>query len=251
MKRLRSKLTYSNVMVTVLAFVVLGGGTAFAATQMLPKNSVGSRQLKKGAVTPAKLSKAAKTTLTGPAGATGPKGATGPAGPTGPKGTPDTSDFFTKTESDGRFLAKGATAADSEKLGGLPPGDYVQGTGRMVSGRVVVPVGSSTSLLELGFAHIEAVCKPGAIPVLRLVAELPLENVVYSLTNFGGTTEVETANALGSGSFLEATHTVTSPQSVTWQASYNDGSDQTATAWTTGQDEGGTCVFIGQALTTL
>ena len=28
MQRLRGKLTYSNVMVTVLAFVVLGGGTA-------------------------------------------------------------------------------------------------------------------------------------------------------------------------------------------------------------------------------
>ena len=30
-QRLRSSLTYANVMVTILAFVVLGGGTAFAA----------------------------------------------------------------------------------------------------------------------------------------------------------------------------------------------------------------------------
>ena len=46
--RVRGKLTYSNVMVTILAFVVLGGG-AYAANQ-LPKNSVGSPQIKKNAV---------------------------------------------------------------------------------------------------------------------------------------------------------------------------------------------------------
>lgn len=83
MKRLRSKLTYSNVMVTVLAFLVLAGGSAFAASEMLPKASVGTKQLAKESVTPAKLSKASKATLTGPKGATG---ATGPAGPQGPKG---------------------------------------------------------------------------------------------------------------------------------------------------------------------
>jgi hypothetical protein len=83
MKRLRTQLTYANVMATVAVFLVLAGGTAVAATQMLPKNSVGPRQLKKGAVTPAKLNRAAKSTLTGP---TGPKGATGATGPKGDKG---------------------------------------------------------------------------------------------------------------------------------------------------------------------
>ncbi len=29
------------------------------------------------------------------------------------------------------------------------------------------------------------------------------------------------------------------------------GGDQTATAWTSGRDEAGTCLFIGHALTTL
>jgi hypothetical protein len=83
MKRLRSKLTYANVMVTVLAFIALAGGTAFAATEMLPKNSVGTKQLAKEAVTPAKLSKASKATLKGPAGAQGATGATGAQGPKG------------------------------------------------------------------------------------------------------------------------------------------------------------------------
>jgi hypothetical protein len=81
MKQLRRRLTFANVISCLALFVALGGAS-YAATQ-LPKNSVGSKQIKKQAVTPAKLSKAAKSTLTGP---TGPKGATGPQGPKGDKG---------------------------------------------------------------------------------------------------------------------------------------------------------------------
>jgi hypothetical protein len=51
--KLRPRLTYANVMVTILAFIVLGGG-AYAASQ-LPKNSVGKKQIKNGAVTRAKI----------------------------------------------------------------------------------------------------------------------------------------------------------------------------------------------------
>ncbi|HEU4462675.1 MAG TPA: hypothetical protein VFR75_08785 [Solirubrobacterales bacterium] len=53
MNRIRPHLTYANVMVTLLAFVVLGG-VGYAATA-LPKNSVGAKQLKKNAVTAAKI----------------------------------------------------------------------------------------------------------------------------------------------------------------------------------------------------
>ena len=74
--RLRKHLTYANVLATACLFVVLGGG-AYAATQ-LPKNSVGAKQLKKGAVTPAKISKQARKQLRGNAGPAGPSGA-GPA----------------------------------------------------------------------------------------------------------------------------------------------------------------------------
>jgi hypothetical protein len=76
------------VISTLCLLLLLGGGTAYAASQ-LGKESVGTTQLAKGAVTPAKLSKASKATLSGPAGATGPKGekgATGSIGATGEKG---------------------------------------------------------------------------------------------------------------------------------------------------------------------
>ena len=45
MKQIRKRLTYANVMSSIAVFLVLGGA-AVAATQ-LPKNSVGSKQLKK------------------------------------------------------------------------------------------------------------------------------------------------------------------------------------------------------------
>lgn len=70
----------------IALFVALGGG-AYAALK-LPKNSVGPAQLKKGAVTPPKLSAEARSALVtpGPAGATGPRGPDGPKGDAGPHG---------------------------------------------------------------------------------------------------------------------------------------------------------------------
>ncbi|MBS1878761.1 MAG: hypothetical protein JST31_04560 [Actinobacteria bacterium] len=86
MKRLRSKLTYANVVSTLALFLILAGGTAFAASH-LGKESVGTKQLKKEAVTPAKLSNASKAALTGPQGPIGPTGAQGPKGDPGANGS--------------------------------------------------------------------------------------------------------------------------------------------------------------------
>ena len=87
MQRLRGHLTYANVVSTICLFLILGGGAAVAVTTVLPKNSVGAKQLKKGAVTPIKLSPASKATLAGPRG---PEGLRGPAGPPGETGLPST-----------------------------------------------------------------------------------------------------------------------------------------------------------------
>jgi hypothetical protein len=48
MEKLRGKITYASLVATAALFIALGGA-ACAATQ-LPKDSVGSRQLRKGAV---------------------------------------------------------------------------------------------------------------------------------------------------------------------------------------------------------
>lgn len=90
MKRLRDQLTYANVMVTLLAFVVLCGGVAVAAGE-LGRNTVGTPQLKRDAVTSAKVKDGslqpqdlAKSFR--PATPPGPAGPAGPTGPQGPEG---------------------------------------------------------------------------------------------------------------------------------------------------------------------
>jgi hypothetical protein len=58
MKRFRPRLTYANVIASLALFIALGGAAVAAG---LPRNSVGPRQLKKGAVTARALRKQAVT----------------------------------------------------------------------------------------------------------------------------------------------------------------------------------------------
>jgi Collagen triple helix repeat (20 copies) len=100
---LRSKLTYANVIATIALFLALGGG-AWAATT-LPKNSIGSTQLRNGAVTGEKIrsgSLIASDFAEGelPAGTPGPTGQQGEDGPRGLRGFPG---------------EEGATGADGEQ----------------------------------------------------------------------------------------------------------------------------------------
>ncbi len=84
MKLIGKHLTFANVIACVALFVALGG-VGYAALK-LPKESVGTEQLKQAAVTPAKLSDKAKQKMTGARGPQGATGAQGPAGPGGPPG---------------------------------------------------------------------------------------------------------------------------------------------------------------------
>jgi hypothetical protein len=99
--------------VAYLALFVALGGTSYAATA-LPKNSVGTKQIRNNAVTGAKvknnslsqndLSPAARAALkgaTGPAGATGTKGEKGDKGDPGSAGSPGLSGYEVTTASDG------------------------------------------------------------------------------------------------------------------------------------------------------
>jgi Collagen triple helix repeat (20 copies) len=82
---LRRHLTYANVAATLALFLALGGA-AYAATQ-LPRNSVGTAQLRKEAVTAAKIAKKTRKQLQGNRGPAGPQGPAGKAGKAGAKGT--------------------------------------------------------------------------------------------------------------------------------------------------------------------
>jgi len=146
MHRVRSKLTYSNVISTLCLVLLLGGGTAYAASR-LGKGSVGTRQLKREAVTPAKLSKKAKATLTGPAGPAGSPGAQGPAGTRGEQGIQG---------------IKGIQG---------PPGisNY-----QIVTG---TPVGSSGGGINLDSAY--AFCPPGTSPLGGGFSSAGEDNTIY------------------------------------------------------------------------
>lgn len=97
LQRARQRLTYANVMSSAALFITLGG-TSYALT--LPRNSVGAKQIRGGAVRASEirsgavgssdvkdrslgvrdLSTAARGALRGQAGATGPPGPQGPSG---------------------------------------------------------------------------------------------------------------------------------------------------------------------------
>jgi hypothetical protein len=106
MKHLPRRLTYANVMATIAVFIALGGAS-YAAIK-LPKNSVGTEQLKKGAVTPTKLSKAAQATLGGDADPKREKGQKGPEGTSG-KSVTATTPLPSKATETGVFAAAGGS----------------------------------------------------------------------------------------------------------------------------------------------
>jgi len=111
MKSVRKRLTYANVMSSIAVFLVVAGGTAFAASQ-LGKESVGTKQLKKEAVSLAKINAAAKNSLKGATGPAGPKGAEGPKGATGAQGAR------------GEKGEKGDTGPSTGPAGGALTGNY-------------------------------------------------------------------------------------------------------------------------------
>jgi hypothetical protein len=73
------------LVISLIALFVALGGTTYAATS-LPKNSVGTAQLKKGAVTKQKISKKTIGALRGSRGPQGPKGDQGIQGAKGDQG---------------------------------------------------------------------------------------------------------------------------------------------------------------------
>jgi hypothetical protein len=90
----RPRLSFANVLAILALFVALGG-SSYAALQ-IPKNSVGTKQLKRNAVTSPKVKRGSLlvsdfrasqlSSLRGPAGPQGPAGATGARGLEGPRG---------------------------------------------------------------------------------------------------------------------------------------------------------------------
>lgn len=99
---MREKLSYANVVSTICLFLLLGGA-AFAAVK-LPKNSVGTKQLKNNSVTTAKIKNGAVT---------------GAKVQVSSLGTVPSAASAT-------FAANAANAANADALGGLPPSAFAK-----------------------------------------------------------------------------------------------------------------------------
>ncbi|MEA2450699.1 MAG: hypothetical protein QOG63_2631 [Thermoleophilaceae bacterium] len=108
--RIRPHLNHATVVAYLALFAALGGG-AYAAIK-LPKNSVGSKQIKRDAVTSAKIRNGTLTATDAQPGQ------------------------FAVPADLGNFLPAGATAVNSNALGGVGPGGFVQGGGHRLSADV-------------------------------------------------------------------------------------------------------------------
>jgi hypothetical protein len=192
----------TTVAVTLCATALASAATPASIKACANKKSGALRLLAKGTCT--KKERALSLSQTGPAGPAGPGGAAGapgapgaqgPAGSPGAPGadgtqglqgiqgatgTPDPSNFFTKSQSDLRFLplfGTAANAADAEALGSFPPSAYVTGShapaGRsalsdLTYGRLTIPAGQGfTTVFSDTIGAVEAACANPAATTIR------------------------------------------------------------------------------------
>jgi hypothetical protein len=102
-----------NHLALLALFFALGGTSYAAGTALLPKNSVGSRQVINGSLQTADLSKRAQRALKGRRGLKGPQGAPGASGAKGDKGDPGPPGptHFARVKATGELVSGTATSA--------------------------------------------------------------------------------------------------------------------------------------------
>jgi|GEM_PF-3133458 len=168
MNRIREGLTYANVVSTLALFLVLAGGSAFAATK-LGSNTVGTKQIKNGAVTTAKIkngaitgakvnlatlgtvpsaTSAASATSAGHADSAGTADSATTAGHASTAGHADSADTATSATSAGH-ADSADTATDADALGGLPPQGYMS-SDRFAFGTADTEPDTPQTVLTLG-----------------------------------------------------------------------------------------------------
>ena len=159
MKKIRARLTFANVVACMALFIALGG-VGYAATK-LPKNSVGSKQLKNGAVTGAKLKAKAVTAAKLGAGAVG-TAALANGAVTGAK--VDAGSLGTVPNATHANSANTATSAgDATTLQGRPPSSFIGGEGQIFGNTVQLGLGQKgvPVLTVPGFGQLNAECEAG------------------------------------------------------------------------------------------
>jgi hypothetical protein len=181
MNAVRERITYSNVVATMALFLAIGG-VGYAAAR-LPRNSVGTRQIKKGAVTGLKVK---KHTLTG-------------------------KNINLKKLGTVPAAIRATTAGTADALSALEPVHFVGAAGQpqFVDGTVNFPAREGVNLHPVSFykdhegiVHLEgmAITGNGTDPIDGILFELPpgFRPAVGSDLVFPNVEEEETTSVLGS-----------------------------------------------------
>lgn len=113
--RIAPHVTFANAASALALFVALGG-TAYATIE-LPKNSVGPAQLQKDAITSRNIKDGTLKAIDFKRRLL-PRGPIGPRGPAGPPGVVDTSQFYSKTQADARYLRGTLTVVATGTING-------------------------------------------------------------------------------------------------------------------------------------
>jgi hypothetical protein len=183
MQRIRTHLSFANVVACLALFIALGGA-GYAATK-LPRNSVGTAQIKKNAVTTAKLKAKAVTAAKIRPGAVGATqlgaGVVGPAqlgtgavgaaqlgaGAVGTRALADGAVTGAKVDAGSLGTvpdaAHAASADDTTLFQGRPPSKFVQGEGQVLGNTVQLALGEKgVPVLDLpGLGALTAACETG------------------------------------------------------------------------------------------
>jgi hypothetical protein len=279
MARIATHLSYANVMATIAVFIALGG-SSFAAVA-LTKDSVRSRHIGNGQIKRADLERNAVTgdkvkdhSLAatdfkpgelpagvpgtagppGPKGDAGPRGPHGPTGPQGPQGEPgivDTSQFFTRSESDARFLAIDGQATNSDQLDGLDSSAFTRGGGRVVNTGGTVAEGDDTAqtIADVGPFRLALHCRawdsdgrPWETDAVAISDTSVQPMLVYTDDGSGTPTrEIFTSGTID---------LTTATDRVVIQAARRDSRSVAMTATVTVTDTGNACDYAVQATST-
>jgi hypothetical protein len=149
MHRLRRYRPTPSMIVACVALAVALAGTGYAAT-VLPRNSVGTAQLRNSAVTSLKVkdySLLRKDFKRGqvPAGPSGPRGVAGPAGPAGavgPAGPAGPTARWALVRSDGTVVAQSGNVSPTAKPA---VGSYILDFGTSLAGKLIMVSSANTA----------------------------------------------------------------------------------------------------------
>lgn len=194
LSRLRARLTYANVIATLALFIALGG-TGYAALK-LPKNSVGSEQLKANSVTSAKVKGGSlraddfKATVRsslrgrrGRQGLPGPEGKPGKQGSKGAAGVPGSARAYATVAAETGQPPTFAAMVPSLSFASVTrtaPGVYCLATPLLTFAQRSAAI---VSVREVGGGYVSggALCTTGIEVQTRNAAGTPVDNIDFNI----------------------------------------------------------------------